>query len=185
MLFMTAFILGISLLLVLASAKRIEKEAVTLSVGVILLPDVLVYDDVASLNQIGLLPLGSFVIYKVKAESNTNSNKKTNTNRNKSDGEMILVKFPYNGYVTASAISTATNQAISSLPLWDYLSQLYSAGKGVLGAQSLSVGWVDQWPVGTGAIGERVRVSAAVWITVRVKIRIRVSAKAKIRAREA
>ena len=124
-------------------------------VGLITKPNVAVRskEDMVNVRQFGrlplmivpslaILPLGSLVTWSTTNQIHINNN------------TMILIMYPYVGYVDTTAVTTVDSSApISSSSLFTSLPMLYSAGKSVLASRRLSLAWVDQWPVGTGAVG--------------------------------
>lgn len=101
-------------------------------VAIIKYSDVKVYNNTSSLTVTEMLPLGSYIIYT--AQNN--------------QLEFLRISFPCNGWILATTVHLVSDQLVSDLPLWLKTPQLYSAGKGIMGSQVLSKGWVDQWPIG-------------------------------------
>jgi hypothetical protein len=100
-------------------------------VAVIKYSDVQVFTDPLSLTVTRILPLGAYVIY-------TAADRK----------EFLRISFPFHGHILVTTVYAISDRLISEAPLWGMMSQLFSAGKGVMGSQTLSLGWVDQWPIG-------------------------------------
>ena len=130
------------------------------SVGIILYPDVIVFDQIGSESQVEYLSQGSIVLFdqqNVLFDQTNLSGNDSNTEaaelKNGNESEWLHLTFPYDGWIAAKAVQTSPTAFISSYPLWNSLPELYSAGKEVLGTKRLSLGWTDQWPIGTGGIG--------------------------------
>ena len=121
-------------------------------VGVIIYPDVAVYDQLGFKPKSTVLPLGCLVVFD---DLRSYSKKSINTAKNHDQDQLewLYIRFPLRGWVTAKSIQKSSTGSIASLPLWESLPQLYSAGHGVMASQKLSLGWLDQWPIGTGGIG--------------------------------
>lgn len=127
------------------------------NVGIIMYPDVIVFDRRDSRRQVSALPLGSVVIWYqeiLPASDNGNLNS-TGTNL-----EWIHLSFPLTGYVLASSVQTVSNASILSWPMWRNIPELFSAGNGILASKKLSLGWINQWPIGTGGMGTKLLPSS-------------------------
>ena len=126
-------------------------------VGVITKPNVAVRskDDMVNIRQFGRLPLSMIVPPLAMLPLGSLVTWSTN-NQFHSNNSMLLIMYPYVGYVDVTSVMTVDPSAtapISSLSLFTSLPMLFSAGKSVLASRRLSLAWVDQWPVGTGAVG--------------------------------
>jgi hypothetical protein len=121
----TNLIFNILWVLLTSSIASIEHVAVIKS------SDVQVFTDPLSLTVTHILPLGAYVIY-------TAADRK----------DFLRISFPFPGHILASTVYVISDRLVSEAPLWGKMSQLFSAGKGVMGSQTLSLGWVDQWPIG-------------------------------------
>ena len=137
------------------------------NVGIILYPDVIVFDRRDSRRQVSVLPLGSVVIW-YQQTLNLAENELENSNASGSNVEWIHLSFPSTGYVRASSVQTASNTSILSWAMWRNVPELFSAGKGVLASKKLSLGWINQWPIGTGGMGTILLLSS--YIAIRVHL---------------
>ena len=148
MLFVLLILLSFTIVVYTTTAADVQ-------VGLITKPNVAVRskDDVINVRQFGrlpmpmivpplaVLPLGSLVTWSTNHQFLANHS-------------MLLIMYPYVGYVDVTSVMTVDPSApISSLSLFTSLPMLFSAGKSVLASRRLSLAWVDQWPVGTGAMG--------------------------------
>lgn len=148
LLLLAVFIAGI------VSVNSAEKPT-RRNVGIIMHPDVTVFEQRDSRSFVSLLPLGSVVMWDEETHLSTGDvDKKSNL-----DLEWIHLSFPSAGYVLASAVNTVLTSSIMSWPMWRSVPELFPAGKGVIASKKLSLGWIDQWPVGSGGIGTKLTAS--------------------------
>ena len=134
---------------IVTAAKSVVYEQ---SIGTIVHPDVSVYDQLRSQAISAVLPLGCFIIF----DENRNYSKysaRSTPDRGQEMIQWLYIRFPSQGWVAATSVQKSTSSTFLSLPLWESLPQLYSAGHGVMASRVLSFGWVHQWPIGTGGIG--------------------------------
>lgn len=144
-------LLYVILIATLNTATSTDKSA-SRNVGIIMYPDVIVFDRRDSRRQVSALPLGSVVIWY---QENIPASNNGNFNSTGSNLEWIHLSFPSTGYVLASSVQTASNTSFLSWPMWRNIPELFSAGNGVLASKKLSLGWINQWPIGTGGMGTK------------------------------
>jgi hypothetical protein len=95
----------------------------------------------AASDALAWLPLGSVVLWDAPTANATS---------------MLRLTHPYAGYVAAAAVhpvQPSDRWPVAALPLYTALPTTYTAGPAVLASRKLSLAWIDQWPVGTGAVG--------------------------------
>jgi hypothetical protein len=143
------FLYFIIVLARLNTASSSEKST-GMNVGIIMYPDVVVFERRESRRQVSVLPLGSVVIWHQQIHPLIDNE---NSSFSGSNLEWIHLSFPSTGFVLASSVQAASNTSISSWPMWRNIPELFSAGKGVLASKKLSLGWINQWPIGTGGMG--------------------------------
>jgi hypothetical protein len=146
----TMFFLFLIMLVVSLNAVSSTEKSIRMNVGIIMYPDVIVFDRRDSRRQLSVLPLGSVVIWHQQTLPLIDNDKSSFSGSNL---EWIHLSFPSTGYVLASSVQTASNTSILSWPMWRNIPELFSAGKGVLASKKLSLGWINQWPIGTGGMG--------------------------------
>ena len=134
---------------IIAATKSVVYEQ---SIGTIIYPDVSVYHQLRSQAISTVLPLGCFVIFDEERNYSEYSARSTR-DRGQEIVKWLYIRFPSQGWVAAASVQKSTSNAVLSLPLWESLPQLYSAGHGVMASRVLSFGWIHQWPIGTGGIG--------------------------------
>ena len=117
-------------------------RAVAVNVGVVQQPHTMVVATPTAADALAWLPLGSIVLWHAPTNTSTPA--------------MLRLTHPCAGYVPAAAVlpvRPTDRQPIAALPLYTALPTTYTAGAAVLASRRLSLAWVDQWPVGTGAVG--------------------------------